>query len=68
LRFRKETGLENLAEFFCPATTKEKDRTAKIEALISESKYEMGKANKTYAELIVERAQEVDPSRFSKYI
>jgi hypothetical protein len=24
-RFRKETGLENQAEFFCPATAKEKD-------------------------------------------
>jgi hypothetical protein len=62
LRCRKETGLENPAEFFCPATAKEKDQATKIEALISESKNEMSKVNKTYTELIVERAQEVDPS------
>jgi hypothetical protein len=54
--------LENPAEFFCLAMAKEKDRAAKIEALVVENKNEISKAEKTYTELVVERAQEVDPS------
>jgi hypothetical protein len=61
-RFRKEVGLENPGEFFCPATAKEKDRAAKLEALVVENRNEMDKANKTYTQLTVERAQEIDPS------
>jgi hypothetical protein len=61
-RFRKEVGLENPGEFLCPAMAKEKDRAAKLEAMAKETVNEMSKANKTYTELIVQRAQKIDPS------
>jgi hypothetical protein len=61
-RLRKEAGLEDQTEFFCPAMTKEKNQTAKLENLVVEEKNEMSKKDKTYTELIVERAQEIDPS------
>jgi hypothetical protein len=41
---------------------KEKDQAAKLEALVLETNNDMKKMSKTYTELIVERAQEVDPS------
>jgi hypothetical protein len=61
-RLRKEADLEDQAEFFCPAMAKEKDRAAKLENLVLEEKNEMSKKDKTYTQLTVERAQEIDPS------
>jgi hypothetical protein len=46
MRFKKETGLENQAKIFCPATAKEKDRAAKIETLVLEGKNDMNQATK----------------------
>jgi hypothetical protein len=48
--------LEIRQNFFCPCpvTAKEKDRAAKLEALVREGINEMNKASKTYTELIVE--------------
>jgi hypothetical protein len=54
MQCKKETGLKNQAEFFCPAITKEKDRVAKKEALVAKSNNDMKKMSKTYTELIVE--------------
>jgi hypothetical protein len=62
LRFKEAAGFGNQAEFFYPAMAKEKDRAAKIEALVLEGKNDMNKATKSYTQLIVERAQEVGPS------
>jgi hypothetical protein len=62
MRYKEAAGFGNQTEFFCPATNKEKDRSAKIEALVAEGKNDMVKATKSYTELIVERVQEVDPS------
>jgi hypothetical protein len=59
MRFKKAAALEDQAEFFCPATAKEKDRAAKLEALVLENNNDMKKMNKTYTQLIVERAQEI---------
>jgi hypothetical protein len=62
LRFKEAAGLTDQAEFVCPATAKEKDRAAKLEAIVKEATNEMNKAGKSYTELIVERSQETDPS------
>jgi hypothetical protein len=62
MRCRKETGLENPGEFFYPSTAKKKDCTAKVEALVLETKNDMKKMSKTYIELIIERAEKIDPS------
>jgi hypothetical protein len=44
------------------AMAKEKNRAAKLETLVVENKNDMDKANKSYTQLTVERAQEIDPS------
>jgi hypothetical protein len=37
LRFKEVAGLADQVEFVCPATAKEKDRAAKLEALAKET-------------------------------
>jgi hypothetical protein len=39
-----------------------KDRAAKIEALAKEAQNDLAKPTKSYTQLFVERAQEIDPS------
>jgi hypothetical protein len=60
MRYKKATGLENSAEFFCPPMAKEKDGVAKIEVMILENISNMKKVKKIYTELIIERFQETD--------
>jgi hypothetical protein len=68
MRCRKETGLKDQAEFFYPATAKEKNRAAKLEVLVLEHNNDIKKMSKIYTELIGKSSRSGSFNRFFKYI
>jgi hypothetical protein len=59
-RRNKEIGLQDSSDFFNLKMLKEKDRAAKLEALVKEVQNDLAKPSKSYTQLFIERAQEVD--------